>query len=160
MRITPLIRTTVVPISGVIGTTVVRIASVIMGEEDSSALQKDLDTLTVWESKWDMQFNPCKCQVVQVTASKSKKPINSEYILHGQILDTVTCVRYLGVDVSSALIFFNLHYHPFILLKFHPFTSLILTDCAHLQIATLLCTQHYKASIDFSSPKIVVNMIT
>ena len=55
----------------------------IKGEEDSSALQTDLDTLSVWESKWDMQFNPSKCQVVQVTGSKSKKPINSEYILHG-----------------------------------------------------------------------------
>ena len=31
VRITPLIRTTVVPISGVIGTTVVRIASVALG---------------------------------------------------------------------------------------------------------------------------------
>ena len=38
-------------------------------------------TLSVWESKWDIQFNLSKCQVVQVTVSKSKKPINSEYIL-------------------------------------------------------------------------------
>ena len=75
----------------------------IKGEEDSSALQKDLDTLSVWESKWDMQFNPSKCQVVQVTGSKSKKPINSEYILYGQVLETVTCARYIGVDVSSTL---------------------------------------------------------
>ena len=30
----------------------------IKGEEDSSALQKDLDLLSVWEKKWDMQFNP------------------------------------------------------------------------------------------------------
>ena len=75
----------------------------IKGEEDSSALQKDLDTLSVCESKWDLQFNPSKCQVVQVTGSKSKKPINSEYILHGQVLETVTCARYLGVDVSSTL---------------------------------------------------------
>ena len=71
----------------------------IKGEEDSSALQKDLDTLLVWESKWDMQFNPSKCQVVLVTGSKS--PYKSEYILHGQVLETVTCARYLGVDISS-----------------------------------------------------------
>ena len=32
----------------------------IKGEEDSSALQKDLDSLSVWEKKWDMQFNPSK----------------------------------------------------------------------------------------------------
>ena len=60
----------------------------IKGEEDSSALQKDLGTLSVWESKWDMQYNPSKCQVAQVTGSKSKNPINSEYILHGQVLET------------------------------------------------------------------------
>ena len=57
----------------------------INGEEDCSALQKDLDSLSVWEKKWDMQFNPSKCQVVQVTGSKS--PIKSEYILHGQVLE-------------------------------------------------------------------------
>ena len=66
----------------------------IKGEEDSSPLQKDLGTLSVWESKWDMQFSPSKCQVIQVT-------YKSEYILHGQVLETVTCARYLGVDISS-----------------------------------------------------------
>ena len=71
----------------------------IKGEEDSSALQTDLDLLSVWEKKWDMQFNPSKCQVVQVTGSKS--PIKSEYILHGQVLETVACARYLRVDIRS-----------------------------------------------------------
>ena len=71
----------------------------IKGEEGSSVLQKDLDLLSVWEKKCDMQFNPSKCQMVQVTGSKS--PIKSEYILHGQVLETVTCARYLGVDIRS-----------------------------------------------------------
>ena len=31
----------------------------------------------------------------------SKNPHKSEYILHGQVLETVTCARYLGVDISS-----------------------------------------------------------
>ena len=43
-----------------------------------------------------------------MTGSMSKKPINSEYILHGQVLETVTCARYLGVGVSSTL-FWNSH---------------------------------------------------
>ena len=51
----------------------------IKDKEDSSALQKDLDTLSTWESKLDMQSNPSKCQVVQVTGSK--KLIKSEYVL-------------------------------------------------------------------------------
>ena len=71
----------------------------IKGEEDSSALQKDLDLLSVWEKKRDMQFNFSKCQVVQVTGSK-KNPVKSEYILHGQVLETVTCAIYLGVGIS------------------------------------------------------------
>ena len=48
-----------------------------------------------------MEFNPSKCQVVQVTSSKNL--INTAYTLHGQILEVVTCAKYLGVDISSGL---------------------------------------------------------
>ena len=73
------------------------------GKDDSKALQNDLDILSTWETKWDMAFNPSKCQVVHVTGSKSKRPIKTDYILHGQVLESVTCARYLGVDISSDL---------------------------------------------------------
>ena len=33
---------------------------------DGQVLQKDLDTLSGWESRWDMEFNPSKCQVVRL----------------------------------------------------------------------------------------------
>ena len=36
------------------------------GAKNSSVLQQDLDTLSVWESDWDVEFNPSKCQVVHV----------------------------------------------------------------------------------------------
>ena len=55
---------------------------------DGQVLQKDLDTLSGWESRWDMKFNPSKCQVVRVTASR--RPINTLYYLHGQVLEAVT----------------------------------------------------------------------
>ena len=67
----------------------------------SQALQKDLDKLAVWEARWDMGFNPSKCQVVQVTGSK--KPIQFNYRLHSHVLETVTGAKYLGVDISSGL---------------------------------------------------------
>ena len=51
-------------------------------EDDSSTLQSDLDILSAWESRWDMEFNPSKCQVVHVTGSKLKKPIKTDYLLH------------------------------------------------------------------------------
>ena len=70
-------------------------------EDDSSTLQKDLNILSAWETRWDMGFNPSKCQVVHVTGSK--KPVKTDYILHGQVLESVTSARYLGVDISSSL---------------------------------------------------------
>ena len=33
----------------------------------------------------------------------SRKPINANYSLHGHVLETDTCARYLGVDVSRGL---------------------------------------------------------
>ena len=71
------------------------------GAKNSSVLQQDLDRLSVWESDWDMEFNPSKCQVVQVAGSR--KPVSATYVLHGVALETVTCARYLGMDVSSNL---------------------------------------------------------
>ena len=65
------------------------------GANDSSVFQQELDRLSVWESDWDMEFNPSKCQVVQVTCSI--KLIKAAYRLHGVILETVTCARYLGL---------------------------------------------------------------
>ena len=35
------------------------------GSDNGTVLQKDLDRLSVWESQWDMDFNPSVCQVVQ-----------------------------------------------------------------------------------------------
>ena len=73
-------------------------------EDDSSALQTDLDILSAWETRWDywdMEFNPSKCQVVHVTGSR--KTVKTDYVLHGQVLESVPCPRYLGVDISSGL---------------------------------------------------------
>ena len=67
----------------------------------SSALQNDLDILSLWETRWDMEFNPSKCQVVHV--SGSKRPVKRDYLLHGKVLESVSCAKYLGVDISGFL---------------------------------------------------------
>ena len=41
-----------------------------------------------------MEFNPSKCQVVLIT--RSRRPINTTYSMHGQVLDFVESARYLG----------------------------------------------------------------
>ena len=70
-------------------------------EDSSSTLQRDLDILSMWETRWDMEFNPSKCQVVYVAGSK--RPVKWDYILHGQVLESVTYAKYLGVDISGSL---------------------------------------------------------
>ena len=70
---------------------------------DSKKLQNDLDILQELEREWDMEFNPSKCQVVHIT--RSRRPINTSYSMHDQILDSVDSARYLGVDITSDLNF-------------------------------------------------------
>ena len=71
------------------------------GSDDGTVLQNDLDRLSMWESQWDMEFNPSKCLAVRVTTAR--KAINTVYRLHGQVLDVVTSAKYLGVDISGGL---------------------------------------------------------
>ena len=68
-----------------------------MGGGSSKVLQNKLDSLPVWDSR----FNPSKCQVVRVTSSR--RPIDNRYHLHGQLLEVVTSARYLEVDISNGL---------------------------------------------------------
>jgi hypothetical protein len=68
---------------------------------DSIALQHDLDRLIDWEQTWQMSFNPSKCQVMQITRSRS--PINSTYNIHGTTLESVPTATHLGIDLSSTL---------------------------------------------------------
>ena len=70
-------------------------------EDDSSGLQTDLDILSAWETRRDMEFNPSKCQVVYVAGSR--KTVKTDYVLHGQVLESVPSARYLRVDISSGL---------------------------------------------------------
>ena len=62
---------------------------IIEKEDDSSALQTDLDILSAWETRLDMEFNSLKCQVVHVTGSK--KTGKTDYVLHGQVLFCCCC---------------------------------------------------------------------
>ena len=75
---------------------------ITMDKQDSPAvLQGVLKQLELWETLWDMEFNPGKCQVIHVTTSRY--PLRTDYVLHGQVLETTTSARYLGVDISDNL---------------------------------------------------------
>ena len=66
-----------------------------------SILQQDLQHLESWEKAWDMEFNPSKCQVIHIT--RSRRPAQNKYYLHGVLLEAVPAAKYLGVDISENL---------------------------------------------------------
>ena len=68
---------------------------------DSIKLQRDLDNLQQWEKDWQMSFHPSKCQVMQIT--NKKKPLNTTYTIHGELLETVDSTKYLGVHLQNNL---------------------------------------------------------
>ena len=63
-------------------------------QSDSDKLQMDLDKLQTWEARWDVEFNPSKCQVVRVISSRT--PLQTHYILHGQVLEAVSSASTWG----------------------------------------------------------------
>ena len=73
----------------------------ISSEGESIPLQNDLFILEKLEQRWDMSFNPSKCQILHITRAKS--PMQTRYILHGTVLDSVPSAKYLGVTISDNL---------------------------------------------------------
>ena len=68
--------------------------------QDPAALQEDLRKLEQWEKEWKMSFHPDKCNRLPITRSKKTSPQEVDYTLHGQILETVSSAKYLGVTLQ------------------------------------------------------------
>ncbi len=73
----------------------------IMNDSDTTTLQRDLDKHAEWETKWQMQFHPGKCQVLTMT--RNHTIIQHDYILHRHVLEHVNEAKYLGVTLTSDL---------------------------------------------------------
>ena len=69
--------------------------------KDVNILQADLDILQECERPWDMEFNPGNCQVLKRTSSR--QPVQSQYTLHRQVLESVDSAKYLGVTIFQDL---------------------------------------------------------
>ena len=68
---------------------------------DAAKQQSDLTALQEWAQKWQMKFNPSKCHVLRI--SRKQNPVQSNYVLMGNVLDSVTHRPYLGVELSRNL---------------------------------------------------------
>jgi len=60
----------------------------ISTSSQSEILQKDLDNIERRSHKWDTEFNPSKCQVIQITRSKNP----NSYTIHSSQLHTGICI--------------------------------------------------------------------
>ena len=69
--------------------------------QQQDQLQQDLQSLTDWEKSWDMQFHPAKC--VSMSVTRSRRPLDRSYVLHGHNLDTVHTAKYLGVTLQHQM---------------------------------------------------------
>ena len=65
---------------------------------DSLKLQKDIDKLGCWAIKWDMRFQPVKCNIMQIRKRTNK--IEASYTLEGTVLENVDSLKYLGATIT------------------------------------------------------------
>ena len=68
---------------------------------DQAQLQEDLQWLADWEESCDMEFHPSKCQTLSIT--RSRKPIQPSYVLHGHSLENLSSAKYLGVTINNTV---------------------------------------------------------
>ena len=73
----------------------------VTSKKDSQTLQPDLQKLEQWEKTWEMHFNLSKCQVKHI--SRTRNPIQTQYVLHGQVLEAVDQAKYLGLKIGHDL---------------------------------------------------------
>ena len=62
-------------------------------------LQKDIDRLGSWARKWDMRFQPVKCNMMQLTNKRTSK-IQASYKLEGTVSENVESIKYLRVTIT------------------------------------------------------------
>ena len=78
----------------------------INSDEDITILQQDLNSLSQWAKKWQMNFNPSKCECLRIS-NKSNLP-NLTYHIDYTNIQQVEHAKYLGVTIDQKL---NWHEH-------------------------------------------------
>ena len=74
---------------------------IIATEEDTIQLQHDLNQLSIWATKWQLQFNVAKCTIMRFTRSLS--PVVFNYNLNDHSLSTSAQHPYLGILLDNKL---------------------------------------------------------
>ena len=73
----------------------------ISNGHNQAQLQEDLQRLADWEESRDTEFHPAKCQTLSIT--RSRKPLQPSYVLHGHTLENVSSAKCLGVTINNTV---------------------------------------------------------
>ena len=68
---------------------------------DCQDLQKDINTLCNWESKWQMKFNIDKCHIMHVTHKRNL--LLMTYNMNGRSIEVTASHTYLGIGMNTKL---------------------------------------------------------
>ena len=78
-----------------------KVYKVVISEDDSAALQQDLDNLSSWSVASGLAFNDKKCKFQTIT--RKRKPICSSYEVNGNTIMSCEEERDLGVSLEPDL---------------------------------------------------------
>ena len=70
---------------------------------DCQILQDDLNSISQWETDWQMKFNVAKCHSMRVTRHLPDKQILFDYTIHQQKLEQAQSAKYLGLTITDNL---------------------------------------------------------
>ena len=73
----------------------------IRSPADHQILQTDIQMLTDWSKKWQMNFNTSKCHLLTIT--HKPKPSEFTYTISNQPISRVNSHPYLGVTIDAKL---------------------------------------------------------
>ena len=73
----------------------------VLYTDNTVTLQRDLDSLHEWGSRWGTSFNVTKCNIMHL--AWSRQPITKFYTRGGEIIQEVIQAKYLGVMITSEL---------------------------------------------------------
>ena len=73
----------------------------IQTPKDHDILQTDLNKLSEWATKWQINFNIAKCHLLRIT--KKRKPSHFTYTITNQPIFQVESHPYLGITIDSKL---------------------------------------------------------
>jgi len=76
---------------------------IISSEGDCNKLQADSFELECWQDRWQMKFNPSKCEIICISTKKSPRAPLKKYVFCGSEIDQVDSVSYLGVILTKNL---------------------------------------------------------